>query len=39
MSLEQLEISGGQPHPGGGHVGVIHEGGTRGVLAVWVTTH
>ena len=39
VSLEQLEISGGQPHPGGGHVGVIHEGGTRGVLAVGVATH
>ena len=39
MSLEKLEIARGQPHPGGGHVGVIHEGGTRGVLAVRVTTH
>lgn len=39
MSLQQLQIARGQPHPGGGHVRVIHKGGTRGVLAVGVTTH
>ena len=39
MSLQQLQIARGQPHPGGGHVGIIHKGGAAGILAVGVTTH
>ena len=39
MGLQQLKVAWGQPHPGGGHVGVIHKGGAAGVLAVGVPTH